>query len=424
MKKIILLFALTFLLYSCVLVTLPSRIIRNKVWTKKADVVNVVQQDTIPFEIIGNWAVVETIVAGNKRKYVIDTGAPTVLGYSDAFVDRVIVKPEIYKPIYAENKQTYFASNAKIDTVIIGANKYSNVGAGIIDFKLFSNFMTCEDINGIIGVNIMKKGVWSFDYNKSQVIVSPTIEDLNLDNSYVFDLLDVKGFEDPIIRLNVEGQSLVTLIDTGNSGFCTFFNDKITDNFDGQKVKLSHASFKLIGEDVLVDKQLYSDSSIILNLKTNDFGDNYKFTAMNTNITSSKTYKKLDMLMGHDFLKEFITTFDWANNKVYFQPIQVPNLSGRKTSKNFNINFHVYDKKVYVFNYLNDYFPNGAINIGDTVKAINNIPIEEIVNQENYCEIVSGERDFYPKQDTTIITVKNKLGETRDLKMYEVKVFD
>lgn len=58
------------------------------------------------------------------------------------------------------------------------------------------------------------------------------------------------------------------------------------------------------------------------------------------------------------------------------------------------------------------------------MKAINHIPIEEIVNQDNFCEFVRGERELYPKQDTTIITVKNKSGETRELKMFDVKLFD
>jgi len=294
----------------------------------------------------------------------------------------------------------------------------------IADFKLFSDLMTCEDIKGIIGVNIMKKGIWSFNYGNNQVIVSPNIERFDLENSHVFDLIDVKGFENPIIRLNVEGKSLVTFIDTGNAGYSILHNDKITNKFEGQMIKTHHASNKLIGENLFVDKEVYSDSSSIMNLKTSDLGDDFTFSAMNAKITTRKADERIDMLVGYDFLKGFITTFDWENKKVYFQPVKNSSLASAKTSKNFNIDFHIHDKKLYVVKYLDDYFSKGEINIGDTVKAINHIPIEDIVNQENFCEVVRGERELYPKQDTTIIAVKNKLGEIRHLKMYDVQLFD
>lgn len=398
--------------------------IRMKTWTNKAQVVNSIHQDTIPFEIIGNWAVANLIVAGEKRRYIIDTGGSMVLDYSDVFNDRIVTKSKLYKNIYFENKQRYFASTSKIDTVVVGKNKYSEVGAMIADFKLFSDLMTCEDIKGIIGINIMKKGVWSFDYSTNQVIVSPNIENFDLENSHVFDLIDVKGFENPIIRLNVEGKSLVTFIDTGNAGYSILYNEKITNKFEGQMIKTHHASNKLIGENLFVDKEVYSDSSSIMNLKTSDFGDDFIFTAMNANITSSKANERIDMLLGYDFLKNFITTFDWGNKKVYFQSIPKREIEIQLTSKNMSIDFHIYDKKLYVVKYLDGYFSKGEINIGDTVKAINHITIEEIVNQDNFCEFVRGQLDLYLKQDTTIITVKNKLGETRDLKMFDVKLFD
>ena len=62
--------------------------------------------------------------------------------------------------------------------------------------------------------------------------------------------------------------------------------------------------------------------------------------------------------------------------------------------------------------------------MGDTVKAINHVPVEKIVNKDNYCDFVTNERQLFSDQDTNIVTIKNKQDEIRELKMYQVKLFE
>ena len=426
MIKLIFLIFLIFLLYSCGLIIESSKLIRTANWAKKGEVVNVVQHDTVPFEIIGNWVVISLTVAGEKHKYCVDTGAPTILDLSDVVNDGIVTKPSLEKTTYnfLAGRQVYYASANRIDTVAFGKNQYFDVGALTLDFKYFSNTMFCEDISGVLGANIMKHGIWSFNYKDSTIILGSDISDFDLGNSFVFDFCKDSELDNPVFNLNVGDKILKTLIDTGNPNHSFLKNNKVLNGQDRMSVKQTHILSRSLIEQEYVNTELEAESSSLMRLTTSDFDNDYLFTVSNSILTTNKALGDIDLIMGYDFLKDFVTTIDWINNKVYFQPIQKPDLAIKPSSKNMNIFLSTYDKKTYVSSYLNTYFEKGSINIGDTVKEINHIPIEEILNEENYCEIIRGERQLSAKQDTTIITVKNKLGEIRHLKMYDVQLFD
>ena len=176
----------------------------------------------------------------------------------------------------------------------------------------------------------------------------------------------------------------------------------------------------------LAPKEIEMVDVEFLKLTSNVFNNQINFfAAQKSGIETKKPLEGIDIILGYDFLKNFNVTFDWPNEMVYFEPI-VKEFNKKKELKwsNFKIDFFNYDKKVYVMSVLPKYCDTTQISVGDTVVAINNISIKDIVG-DDYCAFVKGEKSLTPKNgEPVFITVKNKAGRVTTLEQKEIVLFE
>lgn len=402
-------------------------IVKTKKWLPKSTPVNKEYLDTISFTIDYGWIIHEATIAGKKGVYILDSGAPTLLDYYQ--VDRGGVKtrpkgaePDSTSP-YKSTLMNYPYVNL-IETLEINNTSFYEVGANTVTFALFDVITACEKIKGLIGANVMNDGVWHINYETNQVIFTNDISKLNISKKYSFKMMPFGLLKSPVIEIEINGVLYKALIDLGNSGTAGIINNKSRLELAVEPCNISkptslmgypHAPKKIEGVDVE-----------FLKLKSNAFKNQIDFfAAQKSGIETKKPLEGLDIILGYDFLKNFNITLDWPNEMVYFEPIE-GEFNKKKELKwpNFKIDFFNYDKKVYVMSVLPKYCDTTQISVGDTVVAINNIPIKDIIG-DDYCAFVKGEKSLTPKNgEPVFITVKNKAGRTSTLEQKEIVLFE
>jgi hypothetical protein len=408
---------------SCQIIT---TIIRTKKWLPKSTPATEKYLDTIPFSVDYGWIMMDATIAGKKGVYILDSGAPTLLDYYD--INREGIRSEPKKDIEPKASLRWALLTPsyvnKIEDVQIGSTKFSEVGANTVTFALFDVVTDCEKIQGLIGANVMSDGVWSVRYETNQVIFTNDISKLNISKKYSFKMIPFGLLKSPVIEIEINGVLYKALIDLGNSGKAAIINNKNHLELAVEPCNINKPT-SLMGHP-LAPKEIETVDVEFLKLKSNAFKNQIDFfAAQKSGIETKKPLEGLDIILGYDFLKNFNITLDWPNEMVYFEPIE-EEFNKKKELKwpNFKIDFFNYDKKVYVMSVLPQYCDTTQISVGDTVVAINNIPIKDIVG-DDYCAFVKGEKSLTPKNGEPIfITVKNKAGRITTLEQKEVVLFE
>ena len=413
-----------------------SYLFKASSWLKKSTPVSEEYLDTIPIKLLFGQPIGEVVIAGNKRDFLFDTGAHTVIDEHD--VDREGIKtfPEpdydvrdtsdgFYKFI-RKNKMFKSEFLNIIDTLTINKTSFKKVGAATMLFKISHYISECFDNLGILGNNVMNDGVWSFDYKNKRIVFSNTIENFELKNAVVFDADFKFGF--PIINFPIKDTVVRAGIDTGNNSLAISMNDGLLRSYSiktAYEVTANLSHFNIYSS---LQKGFESKNVEYLQLQTDIFGFPYRFNAitdmdvgLGENINS-----RFDLMMGYEFIKDFVVTIDYINEKVYFQPNESSKEMKRPIeTASINIGLSKYDNRAYITSFLPDKIDTSNVDISDTLIAVNNVPIDSIITQDNYCDFIR-ERDNLKQSDldTTIFTIKNKNGETHDFKSYRVTLFD
>ena len=122
-------------------------------------------EDEISFERPLNLIVIEVEFAGKTRRFLVDSGSPNLIDKSLA--------EELNLPIVLKRKVT--DSNGKVaklpfstlDSLTIGSTTYYQTVAVVADLKSIP-LLSCLEVDGFIGANLMRMGVWQIDYQQNK----------------------------------------------------------------------------------------------------------------------------------------------------------------------------------------------------------------------------------------------------------------
>lgn len=422
LKRNIILFLFASFFYSCFV----KDVIRTVVWLPKSKPVEKEYLDTIPFKMENGWVIVEATIGGKKGKYILDTGAPSILDYYDLNRKGIKTRPNDIDTNRWEFDRLMKAYNHNlVKELVLNNTSFKKVGAKTIKFELFDIFFSCEKIKGIIGANVMKDGVWSVKYETNEIIIANDISKLNIDKTYSFKMYPYGKLDYPVVEMSLGDTVFRALIDLGNSSYSIGMPNKKINKEATKKEELLITKPNTLMFSPLAPDKLEPAKIILSELITNSFSKPFVFYAAEELRIGYKELKGIDIILGYDFLKNFNITFDWPNEMVYFEPIEKEFKSKREFKRsNFGINFFNYDKKVYVTTVLPKYCDTTMISVADTVMAINNISIKEIVG-DDYCKFIKGEKSLIPKSgEPVFITVKNKNGKVSIVEQKEVILFE
>lgn len=122
---------------------------------------------TIPFLYENNVMLVEVIIKNKPYNLIFDTGASTSV-LSKQVADELGLKPELYLKVTDSRDQSEKLPMSSVDTLQVGGIDFLNQAVIIVEWPQNSIFK-CEHIDGLLGINAIRKAHWVIDYNKQQM---------------------------------------------------------------------------------------------------------------------------------------------------------------------------------------------------------------------------------------------------------------
>jgi len=310
----------------------------------------------LPFDMVNGLIVIPINISGTKRNFIFDTGAHTIIDQS--LLSQISHQALGRTKTFDSNGQKKFLQTIQIDELHVGQVPFYNIVATTTDLQLLSN-LNCLNISGIMGINLMNKGVWQIDYSKRLIVFAdqPNL----LPSSSMADTIlfqsDIYGY--PTLSIHVDSSFADQgLLDTGFNGsillsqqhqpdhvpYMTQFN--YTYALHGQ----TEVKQKLISYPVQIN-QLPLDSHMI------------KFSSSNTKA-----------LIGTRFLREYRTTLNWENYSIVLDKIQDDSI----TYSNYGFYPTIDQDKIIIGSIYDtsELFKKG-IRLGDQVLKFNGIDLQQ-----------------------------------------------
>jgi hypothetical protein len=255
----------------------------------------------IPFSLRSGAIIVHPVIKGKRYDFVLDSGAPTLLDSSLARKLEVDSVTEL--GLNDSQGRSSTATLGEMDSLQLGDVQFREFGVAVANMRDRFPFH-CVGMDGIIGSNLMRLGVWQIDFEDEMIYIASSSDSLPYSigpNRYDFSegiIYGIPSIDDFLLK----GDEYT--IDLGSTGSLTINNadfEKVLDNFpvkDKSKV-IGYNSYGLNGSIHDTIQYAIIDSVIIGNR-------NYQ--------TEIESTDEEDNLMGTEFLKNFLLTLDWKEN--------------------------------------------------------------------------------------------------------------
>lgn len=363
---------------------------------------------TIPYEEVKGKIIVEVVINSKKRKFILDTGAVTVI--SEKLHNELNANSLGQMKIVDQSGLESQLNVVSMPEIKLNEVSFKDIPAIVSkDSKIF---FECFEINGFIGSNLLRNSVVQFNSNEKAMILSDNPKSLNLKKKYSNEM-ELTGIQsNPFIWIKLKkGKSFVNekiLFDTGADGLYTMSTSAYK-HIVSEKIEVfetlaeSKGSFSvgLLGEADEAINYAVTISTLELN--------NLKLNNVTTKTTNGST-----SLMGSEILNYGKVTLDYKNKRFYMEPFN--DHSEIDLNENlWAIHPVVKDEKVIV-GIVWDKTLEGKINVGDEILKFDQMDYQNM----DFCEIVTSNN----KTDKTkaLITLKDiNTGETKTIEVHRLK---
>lgn len=349
----------------------------------------------LPFEIKKGALIVKVELGGKERKFILDTGSTTKINHQ---LKNEIASERLGKlKTFDSNGQKRHVDYVKLEKIQVEGVSFYSIVASVSDTEILKNRI-CEDVEGILGANVMNKAIWQIDFDRQKIIITDKRDSLNLSGNEQKIGFYFVGKGVPMFNLNIPGiyQGDVAL-DTGCNGTIA--------------LGINHFSSDL----KCVERESYSVGTFS--------SKKYKIkTTRASQIKMGKAFEEKDVfvdfakdnplgLVGIKFLQNYLVTIDWRNNEI---------LLGERTeySKKQNLSFGfsliVVDGKTRIGSIVIDSpaYKKG-LRLDDEVLKINDLDFRSN-QQENYC------RYIHTFQTNETVKVKIQIQQEDSIVEYEI----
>lgn len=264
----------------------------------------------IPYQNLNGKIIIEGQIAGKKHKFLLDTGAPVAI--SKELADEIKAIP-LDKSVIHDT----FLRQDSIGIIQLNGIKLGDVTFnGIPGITLFPDFYKCYDVDGVIGSNLLRNSIISFDSKRHLIILTDQKNKLNLKPKNSTDLITNVGPQsDPQIKIVLKNKLTLTIpFDTGDNNFLRLNDKTVTDLkqyalFDTLAKGYGASSMSLMGLQAPATKYLYKVASFSVG--------NGKFTNLAT-----ESSKEAIPAIGSKLLDYGVVTLDYIHGKFYFDAYQ------------------------------------------------------------------------------------------------------
>jgi len=346
----------------------------------------------IPYQNIRSKVIVESVVAGETFRFIVDTGAPTTI--SQKLRDKLNAPVLTRLPIVDQSGKEDSMQVVSLPSMTLGVITFNNIPALVAEQTFM---LDCFGVDGFIGSNLLRNSIVQFNDQKKIITLTDSEVKLSLDHTVATEMFINKVQSSPYITIRVEGKkkgSEQLLFDSGMEGMY----DLCLRNF---KLFKNKKIFEVLGKA--------TGSNSIGFHGTADDAQQYKLQLPVMKINGASIYNVpvqttagSNSRIGSQVLEAGLVTLDYRNAKFYFEAFSDQPLN--LYQKGFPIepvyrNGQLQIGIVWKKELLNKLSP------GDQILAVNDTSYERF----DVCTLLTKEPAYKTEQQITL-TVKNQAG--------------
>jgi hypothetical protein len=360
--------------------------------------------DKIPFERLQNVFVVKVFIKGKPYNFVFDTGA-NITALSDKVAKELGLQPKAQLSLNDSQGKERKVDLYPIESLKIGNTTFTNQTCVVTDFTKMST--VGENIDGILGVTLMRKAVWLVDNAHQTIAFANDRNSLpKLENAFKTPFTCEAFVYSPRITILLDGFAYTVEFDSGSNNGVSL-NKKVVTNAQ-KKADLMNAPFSVGNARIGLYGRGKLDTTYFLKTQKIQFGgvdiNSQQFVKIRRNSSS---------LLGMKILKNYNFILDWHTKEILLTPInEVP--KDVINPWGFDYGFEENSMKITeIFN--NSDAAKKGLMLGDVVLKINEKSYQNLSKKEQY-DIVLG--DLMPKESSEahLVVQRNKEEIKIDLK--------
>jgi predicted aspartyl protease len=264
------------------------------------EVSNPMFSDQISFKFVKGLIVIGININGENKNFIFDTGATTKIDakqisqYQCAKIGRI-------KNTDSNNK-TKRHKYINLEQISVGNTVFNNIATSVSNLEKLSRHSNIK-IDGIIGANIMKHGIWAIDYKKQIIYFTNNIESLNVEklNSPI-NFNSLRNGKPVIMLFHKEKYVGDAIIDTGFNGSFNL-NSKYFDSNIASKEK----QVKIYA--------INSEKTSTLKIGEVQLKLGHYFETDTIEVSFSENIKT--SFIGNKFLQQYFVIIDWSRNELH-----------------------------------------------------------------------------------------------------------
>lgn len=357
----------------------------NKRLLQGGSVVQEVFLEKIPFVFEHDLPFVEVEIEGVTYRFLLDTGAPTVISYE--LMDKLQLKPRSKININDSQGNRKKERTVKIPEIRLGNVAFQNIGAAVVDLN-HTFEIKCLKIDGILGANQMSKAIWEINYATQEIIVTNDLANLDLtsvDHSLQFRTPSPQ--KTPKVKATIGETSYYLTYDTGSNNFLELPIHRYRDTIRTMPHISNYGSTSAGVYGISkADTLLYTKLPLLL-LDTTKFENHIV------------SFDHTSAVIGNRFLKNFTTILDWNTQIIYLKKVSNHHTDYLET---FGVKYRYHEGKFIVTEISLDMGHN--IQLGDIIHSINDLNFINI-SESDACDYLfnSPLRKAETKPDTATI---------------------
>ena len=384
MKTIAIFLTSTILFASCSIIKTIRLIKEGKIEQKQFKV-------EIPFSYKAGLIVLKVKINNIDCDFLLDTGAPTVL--SKDLVKKLSMKIKTTQKIKDSQGNTSEMGFVEVEKISFGTVNFINIGAAVSDLDQTPE-MSCLKIDGVLGANLMRKGIWQIDYDKQIITITNSKDSLLIPenaNKIKFSP-DILG--SPLTEVNYNGViDKNVIIDLGSNG--DFGSSiKVFNKFNNKYLpvyRIGASGSGAFGSANIKDTTIYA---IIPDIKIGDI-------ALTNQVVSFQRHSKI---IGTEFFKNYRVIIDWFDNELIMIKNKDYNYS---TLGSYGISPIYKENKLFVGSiYMNSSASEQGIKLGDQILEMNGKDFKNC-NNDCWCDHIFGDDEVIENQTLSIIILRD-----------------
>lgn len=368
MKKILLIFLSLFIMAGCG----SNRKVLHLLNEGSTRQIN--YKTTIPFEYRLGLIVIKVEIKGSKYDFLLDTGAVTTL--SPELVQKLDLQSIGKEQVYGINGKSNELNFVKLEKISVDSLDFLNIGAAVTNFNEVST-LKCLNVQGFLGANLMKESIWHFNFQKKEITIYSSKENLVMPANYKKSKLFIGYGGVPSITTRSKGYKFLnTAVDFGFSGGIVLSSRDFINLKNNSSIKSYISGFGSSSVGIFSDEQSTIFSKGIINefevgeIKVNDAIVNFPLNG--------------GRILGLSFFKDYIVILNWFDKEI----IMSENIASEKPKfKTYGYGMSLKENRLIIdFIYEGSNASKIGLRLGDQIISINDRETSYL-SAENYCEI-------------------------------------